>query len=446
MKSEHIFLWLFGALFGALTIVFLFMPRSTFSELERRELAPVPAFSGERLRDGSYTADVSHWFSDTEPFRDRFMTASMAFREGLAMHCFTGEDERVTFHASSDAPLPAAEEPHVPTEAELQAAERRLGEVDAAAVQDDGVAKVANAGIIVIGTGDHVRAMMVYGGGAEGHSAYAETLNEYARRMPGVTVYGMVIPTAIEYYCPESVRKHTRSQRASIANMYAQLSDTVRAVDVYTPLGQHAAEPIYMRTDHHWSSLGAYYAARKFAQVAKVPFRSIRQYDRHTVQRFVGTMYGYSKDISVKKSPEDFFYYTPKDTAYTTTYIDYRLDSAYNVVGESKPYKGKFFYKFKDGSGAAYQTFMGGDQKFVTVETGVSNGRRLVIIKDSFGNALPGWLFGSFERIYVVDFRYYRHDLKEFVAENGVTDILVSLNSFNAYSSSVAGKIRRLIH
>ena len=72
----------------------------------------------------------------------------------------------------------------------------------------------------------------------------------------------------------------------------------------------------------------------------------------------------------------------------------------------------------------AYCTFMGGDSKIVKVETNAGTGRKLVILKDSFGNALPPFLFASFDEIHVVDMRYFTHNMVEYVNENGITDIL----------------------
>ena len=62
--------------------------------------------------------------------------------------------------------------------------------------------------------------------------------------------------------------------------------------------------------------------------------------------------------------------------------------------------------------------FMGGDTRATHVSTPTKNGRRLLIIKDSFGNALPAFLFFSFEDIYVVDFRYFQGNIKHYATEN----------------------------
>ena len=71
---------------------------------------------------------------------------------------------------------------------------------------------------------------------------------------------------------------------------------------------------------------------------------------------------------------------------------------------------------------------MGGDSKLVKVETPTRNGRHLLIIKDSFGNALPGYLFGSFEEIHVVDCRYFTENMVDYVRSNGITDIVFANN------------------
>ena len=254
----------------------------------------------------------------------------------------------------------------------------------------------------------------------------------------------MVIPTAAEFYCPEKARKSSKPQRPTIDNIYKHLSQTVKAVDAHTALSKHTGEPIYLRTDHHWSPLGAYYAAQAFARVAGVPFNDLSAYERHVVHNFVGSMYGFSKDISIKHAPEEFVYYTPK-TEYTTTYTIYDVDKDYHVTGEHKPVKGRFFMNYKDGSGAAYSTFMGGDAKITRVQTSTKNHRRVLVLKDSFGNALPGYMFYSFEEVHVVDFRYFRRNMAEYVRQNHITDVLFTNNVFMVCSPNTAKSYRRFL-
>ena len=89
---------------------------------------------------------------------------------------------------------------------------------------------------------------------------------------------------------------------------------------------------------------------------------------------------------------------------------------------------------------------MGGDSKITQVRTSTKNGRRLIILKDSFGNMLPGYLFYSFEEIHVIDGRYFTKDMVAYVNENKITDILFANNIFSAYSNSTCNKYRRFIN
>lgn len=84
---------------------------------------------------------------------------------------------------------------------------------------------------------------------------------------------------------------------------------------------------------------------------------------------------------------------------------------------------------------ATYSTFMGGDSKLTKIVTQNKNGRRLAILKDSFGNALPPFLFSSFEEIHVIDCRYFTPNIRDYIQGNGVTDILFANNVTHASSA-----------
>lgn len=434
MRASTLYIILILTVFGTLAAVFLFLPRSIYSELEKRELADFPEFSFDKLKDASYAGSLAHWFSDTEPYRDFFMTMSMSVRDRMR-YSFGDHEETISFHAtdnnSGSKEAPGEEGNEIP------------GYENHVNVDDN--AKIASSGIVIVGKAPKARALNAFGGEPGGGRQFAATVSEYARTFPGVKVYAMVIPLSSEFYTPEKARNTTKPQLPFIQNIYNNLTDGAHGVNAYTPLANHVEEDIYLRTDHHWAPLGAYYAAKAFAEKAGVTFRDLSAYDRKTVKNFVGSMYGYSKDIAIKNSPEDFVYYVPNGVNPTTTYYDYKVNKDYQVTSEGPGVKGNFFYHFKDGSGGAYCTFMGSDQRLTHVKTGTKNGRRLIIIKDSYGNPVPGFLFYSFEDIYVVDFRYFTRNMKKFVNDNRVTDILFTLNVFNAYSSTAAGKMKHFL-
>ena len=425
MRFSRFYLLVIGLIFAAFTVVFDTFPRSTFSPLEKRDLATFPKFSFERLLSGAFTKEISTWFSDSEPYRDHFMQMSMETKHSLALS--QGENN-VTFHASSDATAAAGDD-NAPADPEMQQYENHTADENA---------KISNAGIIVTGSGKNVRALMAFGGSSKGCVGYAQACNLYQKTFgKNVQVYCLIIPTAVEYYCPEQAKYISRPQFPNIKSTYALLDKEVKSVDAYTPLGQHAKEDIYLRTDHHWAPLGGYYAAEAFAKTAGVPFKDLSHYERKVLHRYVGSMYGYAKDIAIKNAPEDFVYYVPKNVTYTTTYTDYQVDKNYHVTAEGKPHSGPFFQHLRDGSGAAYCTFMGSDQRLTVVRTSTPSKRRLLILKDSFGNALPGYLFFSFGEIHVVDSRYFLKNMKDYVTQNKITDILFANNIFKAYSPHI---------
>ena len=438
MNHNHLYVALLVVMFLGIAWVFNTFPRSKVSLLEKRELASFPQFSPERLADGSFTTEVSSWYSDSEPFRDELMSLSMYLKHGIRLDL--GE-ENIVFHASEETleEKPAEEETEAP---EPEEPEEVLPENPLA----DDKAKIANSGILIVGSGENVRALMAFGGGPKSGLRYAKMVNRYQEEFGDrLQVYSMVVPTAIEFYCPDRVKGKYRSQEAVVRAIDEALDDGVKSVDAVHALRQNIDKDIYLRTDHHWTPLGGFFAAEAFAKVAGVPFFPLTHYEQKVIHGYVGSMYGFSGDLSLKKAPEDFVYYEPQGVDYSTRIIDYTIDKNYHIVGESKPHKGAFFYRFKNGSGGAYCAVMGGDMRIVEVSTGINNGRRLLVLKDSFGNMVPGFLFFSFEEVDVIDFRYFNKDLRQYIDDHQITDLLFINNIFNVATPSAVRAYLRLL-
>ncbi|MDE6132200.1 MAG: hypothetical protein K2G04_02315, partial [Oscillospiraceae bacterium] len=430
--SDIIYVVLTLTLFAFLGVSMFIFPRSTESELENRELAKFPKFSFESFASGEYTHAISTYFSDTVPYRDDLMVVSSIIRNmtgfrlnNIKFHNVTVA-ENVQTEPAETLPLEMEElveeivsdrvvegiSPNVQTAVTENGMQQEpFSEIttaeNAAAIDMDDTVNITNNGIVVVGT----RALMLYGGSYTVGENYAKVVSEYQKQLgSGVNVYCMVIPTSVEFYCPETAKQYTSEQLGNINNIYANLKNGVKPVDVYTPLSRHVDEPIYFRTDHHWSSLGAYYAAKQFAETADVPFSDLSEYDEKVVDGYVGTMYSYSEDIVIKQNPEDFVYYVPKNVEYTTTYHNYILGDNNTIVGMQEPYDANFFIDFSNSKSMLYCTFMGGDAKITHVKTSTRNGRKLAIFKDSYGNALPQFLFGSFEEIFIMDMRFFTYN------------------------------------
>ena len=311
------------------------------------------------------------------------------------------------------------------------------------------------SGIILVDTGKTVRAIEPYKANYDNGTAYARIVNKYKRTFPDVNVYCMIIPNAVAYYCPDTAKTWTDAELPAIRNILSHLSSEVKAVDIFDTLQAHVEEPIYSRTDHHWAPLGAYYAARYFAEVAEVDFKDLSAYEPRVIHDYVGSMWTFSRDKAVKEAPEDFVYYVPRDSSFTASRVIYKKVSkrvgrkrhrrtvSWLTASEPEPFG--FFRYYEDGNSAAYCVFMGGDTNTTSVKTQTGNHRRLLILKDSYGNALPSNLFSSFEEIHVVDCRYFLQNMVNFVKTHAITDILFANNLIHASSAKTVQAYERYL-
>ncbi len=458
-----IYLFVILIVFESIGLMFFIFPRSTESERELRKLKTFPELTVEALFSGSYTADLCEYFADTVPFRDDLtaMAADIAdlngIKQEIQLHNVVVPPAEPPKPVQTTTAKPAEPSQPVESEPDEQPSETTeatttttatepegnepIEEVETPANTEDSV-NIMNNGIAVVGD----RALMLYGGNFGVSKSYAEVINKYKAALgDDVNVYSMIVPTSVEFYAPAEIKPYTNSQLDNINHVIANLSDDVKSVDVYTTLAGHLDEYIYMRTDHHWAALGAYYAAEKFAEDAGVPFMDISEYEMKTVKNYVGTMYGYTGASVLKDNPENFNYYVPNGVEYTTTYYTYILDENGKISGMMEPYEDPFFYRFSDGNSLAYCTFMGGDSKITHVHTDTANGRKLAILKDSYGNALPPFLFGSFEDIYVIDMRYFTYNSIDYFKEQGITDVLFANNAFHAATASTVTYYERFM-
>ena len=154
-----------------------------------------------------------------------------------------------------------------------------------------------------------------------------------------------------------------------------------------------------------------------------MPFADISTYEKVTVPGYVGTLYTYTKDAKLLNNPEDFEYYKPANS----------FDTYYYDISYNGGTKGNFFIDFTNMKGSLYCTFMGGDCKIVRVaNSSVNNGRKLIVLKESYGNALIPFLTASFEEVYVVDIRYFELNVIDFIRQHGITDVLFANCAFTA--------------
>lgn len=275
--------------------------------------------------------------------------------------------------------------------------------------------QIGQNGILVAGIKDHYWGIMFYGGTYGYCDQYIYDVKEFQAALPQVSVYSMVIPTSVDFYNPPEYAGHTSVQKDKIEYIEKELSKAgVTNISVYDVLKSHTDEQIYSRTDHHWMPLGAYYAAKEFCDSQKLKISDLSKYRKATYGGYVGSMYYYSQDYNLYNDPEDYdVYYSPNEDKLTTTYYDRYYDNGYEsnlfVCNDASYY---------------YLSFLGSDDLIAHVKTDVKNGRNLVVVKESYGNALIPFLTEAFENIYVIDLRYCEKNVVKFCKEVDATDLL----------------------
>ncbi len=275
------------------------------------------------------------------------------------------------------------------------------------------------------------RAMQVFGGSLRRAKQYAELINDLRTRVaPEINVYSVVVPTAISFMLPEG---HPRSgkERPFLDAIGLALSPTVRHVDAFTSLQAHRDEPLYFKSDHHWTGRGAYYTYRAFCERAGLVAPSLEDMERRVKHRFQGSMFRYTRDEVIKTVREDVEYWLPP-VNYTATRRPFKR--------QKKVVETEFLQEKSKG----YGVFLGADWPLMEAETDVGNGRRVLIIKNSYGNPLCVFLLSSFERVVVVDYRYYEGRLDTLVEKHKITDVLVMNVTLTAASRNHQRQVERL--
>lgn len=91
-----------------------------------------------------------------------------------------------------------------------------------------------------------------------------------------------------------------------------------------------------------------------------------------------------------------------------------------------------------------YSTFIGGDNPLTKYTTGTKNGRKCVIVKNSYGNAFSVYLVSHYEEVYVVDLRYSNHNLIQLIEDNHINDLIFAIGMYGAMGDGSIGLMKRL--
>ncbi len=242
-------------------------------------------------------------------------------------------------------------------------------------------------------------------------------VNNFVKNVDIPVVFSL-IPTQA---CIWADRLPEGAPNASQTDLLSQAQGAVSGAtwaDVYTPLMEHKDEDIFYRTDHHWTSLGAYYGYTGLAQALGYTPVPLSDYDA-TVRstEFYGTVFSSSGVRWVR--PDTITTYVPEDGI---TVVSHTYDNAGNPVEEPRELYVESFLSVKD----KYSMFLGGNQSLGVVKNANNpDGPKLLILRDSYADSLVPFLTAHYSEIHLIDPRYYHLSVKDYVEQNGIDQALV---------------------
>ncbi len=279
------------------------------------------------------------------------------------------------------------------------------------------------------------RGFELFSGGASMGKAYANVINTFSRlKMPGLKIYNMIIPNGFEFEVTERYISKIKPAKKAINELFAEEDPEIIKINPVDEIRKHRTEYIYFNTDHHWTSLGAYYAYRAFCTAASLTPVSLDTIPSKIKPGFYGLFYRLTKSSILKNNPDSVRYYLFPDS------VDFFIGAS--SVGYWAP---SHMYAEQVSGDNSYSVFLQGDLPICKMETQHKNGRKIVIVKESYGNAFAPFLINNYEKVIVVDQRYYKGDFIAMLKAEGVNELLFLNNIFAAHTQFHIEDIKGLI-
>lgn len=343
------------------------IPVKSFSENENRFLAQMPVFSKETLLDGTYTKEYETFITDQFPLRDAWITLKTMSERAMLKQ----ESNGVYF--GRDGYLIETHARSEVNEEQLKTNTERLLTFLERTVQQLGK--------------EHVSVILV-------PTANTILTNKLPPFASGFDQIG---------YIQKLQSKLKKNHMDEIL------------VDVTSVLYNHNEEEIFYRTDHHWTALGAYYAYEEWIQSRKLEPIKLNSYNPIEVtSKFYGTIYS---KVNTKVKPDSIVIYEPKE------------EKKYQVNYNMGEWVADTLYDEKQLEGKdKYAIFLGGNNAVVSIKSENKNGKKLLIIKDSYAHCFTPFVVDHYEETQMIDLRYFNMLVSDYIDKEGFDDVLFLYN------------------
>lgn len=355
---------LFMLLIFIIPIILIVKKKDDFSETENRPLKKFPEITADSILNKSCMNGIEAYLSDHFPFRINWIKTKMSAER------LSGKSEINNIYICKDRML------------------ERLSEPD-------------------------YREM----------SLSANAINKFAD-IYDTEVFALIAPTSAGIYSDE-LRDYVPQidQKSLISYIYKQFEENIGVIDIWDAMYSERDKYIYYRTDHHWTSEGAFtaykYAAKKMGVV------SFDDYDiTHVSNNFRGTFY--SKCLYNGIEPDIINLYKPNNNIRT---VDIILNDG--LIKESA--NDIYFPEFLD-TGDKYCFFLGHNRAMTDIKTNAESEKKLLIIKDSYANSIVPFFLQNYSQITVIDMRYLKTSITDYLNPNDYDQTLFLYNA-STYST-----------
>ena len=353
---------LFVGFLAVMLALFLVLPKPDFSQKEKRALAPTPDTSVEAILSGEFGDQAESYIADHIPGRDFFVGLAgyydlLSGRQGTKDVLLAKGDRLV-------------EKPNKPN--------------DAAAIRN------------------------------------MSAINRFADTI-GQQVDLMLLPAA-GYLVQDSIlgTHEPYTDDAIIEGIYAQAGSNVRPVDMVQTF-EAVKDPgaLYYRTDHHWTSLGAYTACSAYMGLLGRDYLAPEEFAVERHGGFYGSTHSRAGLWLVPGEPVELW---DSGKQFTVTAHQNAADT------QGTAHDG-LFYRERLKELDKYTVYLGGNQPLVRIHNPEGEGR-ILVIRDSYANCLGTFLAQSYAEVVLVDLRYYKSPVSE-LAKEGFDQVLVCYSLYN---------------
>ena len=245
-------------------------------------------------------------------------------------------------------------------------------------------------------------------------AANIKAIKSFSESQSKIPVRMMLVPDAanvLNHSLPSLAKPEDQTQMFSMVRK--DLGDSVEWIDVSTELNKHKTEKIYYKTDHHWTTLGAFYAFQAAAPSLVIEGDLSGKYVSYAVSDSFNGMLASKSGVNLgEKEQIDIYVPTEEDTDLIVDYVDEGKRST-SLYDSSK-------LKEKD----QYTVFLGGNSSLLDIRTVSTSTKRLLLVKDSFANSFIPFLTPYYREIVVVDPRYYSGTINDLMDSYRISEVL----------------------